>query len=144
MYIGIPLFDNWGYDEDAHVTLTFNGHGESKNDYLNAVCALAETCLWWHENGGGLIDLRYGETGCFGGNVWHAKVKSKKLERFRSVLTQALDRRDVYHAEEFAYTPHVTLNYGLEPIENPYEGGADLIREFAVESRAFGRTLIRV
>jgi 2'-5' RNA ligase len=144
VYIGIPLYENWGYAPDAHVTLTFNGHGESKHDYLSAVSALAETALWWHDNANGLIDLRYGPTGCFGGNVWHATVKSKKLARFRERLVQNLDRFGVYHAEDFEYTPHVTLNYGMEPEDNPYEGGADLVREFAVESRAFGRTLVRV
>jgi 2'-5' RNA ligase len=144
VYIGIPLFENWGVDEEHHVTITFNGHGESKRDYLAAVAALSETCLWWHENANGLIALQYGKTGCFGGNVWHATVHSTKLDRFRDRLVQRLDSYGVYHSEDFDFTPHVTLNYGLEPEYNPYEGGADLIRSFAVESRAFGRTLIRV
>lgn len=144
MFIGIPLFDTWGIDPEHHVTVTFNGHGESKNAYLSAVTALAETCRWWHSNGNRRIELWFGETGVFNENCWHAKVKHTGLDRFRAKLVQELDRWGVYHSEDYDFQPHVTLNYGAEPNENLYDGNMQLVTSFAVESRNFGRTEIKV
>lgn len=144
MYIGVPLFESWGIDEDHNITLTFNGHGESKLDYLNATVALAESCRWWYANGNRRIYGTFGPSEAFDGNCWHSKVTSPNMERFREKLVQELDREGVYHSEDYDFKPHVTLNYGREPVTNPYEGGALIVDRLAVVSRNFGRTEVRV
>lgn len=144
MYIGIPVGDQFYTDPEHHITITFNGHGETKRDYLASIAALAETCRWWHENHNGRVDLAFGETGVFDRYCWHSKVHSNKLPRFRDKLVQELDRYGVYHSEDYEFKPHVTLNYGAAPTHNPYQGLSLMVTSFAVESRNFGRTEIRV
>lgn len=144
MYIGIlPPFR---VDDEHHITLTFNGHGEKKQDYLRAVCALAETAQWWHENGNGRIQISFGPTGQFdhGFGVKYASVISPKLYRFQQALTQRLDSHDVYHSQDYDYIPHLTLGYGAQEVENPYLGMQFSVPTLSVMSSAFGRTDIQV
>lgn len=144
MYIGIPLFEAYGVAEDHHVTITFNGHGESKLQYLSACVALTETARWWYANGNRRIYGTFGPIEAFSESVWHSKLHSGNLPRFREHLVEELDRLGVYHSEEFDFKPHVTLSYGKEPTYNPYEGGTLLVDCLAVESRNFGRMGVRV
>lgn len=144
MYIGIPLFHEYGVDPKHHVTITFNGHEECKQDYLKAVSALADTCQWWHANGNGRVLMRFGDTAAFNDNCWHSSVESTKLPRFRDRLIQELDRKGVYYSSEYAFRPHVTLNYGREPTDNPYHGITHSVSSYAVVSKNFGVSEIRV
>jgi len=150
MYIGIIPPDK--ADPEHHITLTFNGHGEKKRDYLRAVRATANATSWWHENGNGLIPIEFTETRVFMptenrlGYVFYAGVISAKLHRFREVLVQELDKLDVYHSKDFEYTPHLTLSYGgvLDVPANPYEGTQFFVPAFTVVSSQFGASNIQV
>jgi 2'-5' RNA ligase len=150
MYIGIIPPDK--ADPDHHITLTFNGHGEKKRDYLRAVQAVATAASWWHENSNGMIPIEFTETQVFPPNenrmgyVFYAGVVSDKLHRFRQVLTQELDRLDVYYSDDFEYTPHLTLGYGgvLDVPVNHYEGAHFTVSAFSVVSSTFGVSNIQV
>lgn len=143
MYIGILPPER--VDDEHHITLTFNGHGEKKQDYLKAVIALAETAQWWHANGLGRIQITFGATKQFEQGAVYASVISPKLARFQDALTQRLDSREVYHSRDYDYTPHMTLGYGrIETIDNPYVGQHFSVPTLSVMSSAFGRTDIQV
>lgn len=144
MYIGVPLFHEYAVDPEHHVTVTFNGHGENKKDYLKAVSALAEACAWWYTNGNKRVQMQFGGTSSFNENCWYAPAYSEHLHRFRNRLVQELDSRGVYHSEEYDYRPHVTLNYGSEPVDNPYNGITHVINSFVVVSNNFGVSEVRV
>lgn len=137
MYIGIPV------GSDGHVTITFNGHGEAKIDYLGSVAALAETTRWWYANGLGRVALAFGPTSRLGA-CWVAPVTSKRLGLFRERLVQELDRRGVYYSEQYEFNPHVTLSYEKAAGENPYEGTTHIATSYVVVSKAFGTSEVRV
>lgn len=128
------------------MTVTFNGHSETKWDYAEAVAALADTASWWIGNKEPIL-LTFGRLGVFDPpGCWHVTVKSKdnSLHTFRSVLTYELTRRKVYWSDDFEYIPHVTLAYKEKPKENPLFGVQMKVEKFAVVSDYWGITEIMV
>lgn len=141
MYIGVCLPDS-----KHHVTIAFNGHGETKEDYQAAVIALANTAWDWNVlEDGEQIWLEFGELHVFDPpGVWVTRVRSKKLDKFRKLLTENLTYRGVYWSDEFDYIPHVTLSYYKKPKVNPYENQHMQVTRISVVSDEFGVTEVLI
>lgn len=140
MYIGVCLPDS-----KHHVTVTFNGHGETKQDFLCAIESLTRVSRHWNEMNGGEIWLEFADLHVFDPpGVWVARVRSKKLATFRDLLTAELTDMDVYWSDEFDYIPHVTLSYYKKPKVNPYENQHMQITHFSVVSDEFGVTEVLI
>lgn len=130
MYIGAVL------DNGKHLTVTFNGHSETKQHYKGAVQALATQAARWFM---GPIHCNYGELERFEpANVWVTRVDTQRLHTFRDGLVQMLDLRGVPWSSEFGYKPHVTMTKWKKP-KSPLTGDL-IITHMSVVSDEYGTT----
>ena len=143
MYIGIPL-DN----PKHHITVAYCGHGETAEDYFRAVTALARVADSRYQRKERPLRLHLQGLGCFTterGQIWHTKIKCKKLFEFRDELITALKELEVPVKDNYEeYVPHITLSYYSRKPKNPYEGLTRLADRVSVVSDHFGVTPIRI
>lgn len=130
MYIGAVLEDG------RHITIAFNGHNETKDQYKRAVTALAYTAAKWTQ---GAITGSFEELHRFEpANVWVTLVNSPALHKFRDDLVLFLDLRGVLWSNEFGYRPHVTMTKWKKP-KSPLTGHIE-ITHLSVVSDIYGTT----
>jgi 2'-5' RNA ligase len=138
MYVGVVL-----PTKSHHVTLTFNGHDESKQSYQNAVAATTEVARGWTKP----IELTFKDKlSVFDPpGVWVSEVDSnEELIEFRQLLTFYMNYNGVYWSDEFDYRPHVTLTYFKKPKVNPYLGLTFPVTHVTVVSNEFGNTEVLI
>lgn len=137
MYIGYVLPDG-----KKHITLTFNGHEETKQEYKGAVSALADAALRWMRPP--ITAMMSGDMEQFGpkNDMWVTLVDSPQLHEFRHLLGDRLFGIGVPYATEFAYRPHIFMTKWKKPKQGLT--GELLIDTLSVMSNEFGRTDIRV
>jgi 2'-5' RNA ligase len=134
VYIGAVLEDG------KHITLSFNGHDETKNDYKRAVQALADAAAVWYTGPimGSFTELVRFEPA----KVWVTLVESERLHQFRNSLLGRLDLRGVHWSNDFGYKPHVTMTKWKEP-KSPLTGFVE-ISHLSVVSNLYGTTEVLI
>lgn len=134
MYVGYKIPET-----RYHITLTFNGHEETKSDYKRAVLATARAALY----SGPFVAIMSGDMEKFGPTqeYWVTLVDSPGLITMHDWVAHFMDEYEVGYSTDFDYRPHITLTKFKKP--KPLTGEL-LIDRLHVVSKEFGDTEVKL
>lgn len=135
MYIGIKIPGHHLH----HVTLAFLGKSVHDNleQYKRAAAAVSAAAVpFRHEN----MLLNFGGTDQFQDGPWYTPVWSLELLEYRETLVECMQYYAVDFANDYEYTPHVTLSYWPKKPANPYEWSDMTVKQVSLVSNELGTT----
>lgn len=135
MYIGVKIPEHHLH----HVTLAFLGKSEfdTLDQYQRAAAATSAATVPFPYRE---IRLDFGSTEKFDEGPWYAPVWSLELVKFRDTLVECMQYYGVDFAQEYEFTPHVTLSYWPKEPTNPYAGTFVEVNKITLFSNKFGQT----